>query len=157
MIEVPPSTAILARLMAERLHAGQVRKDGEDYFNHCERVAWNVRRFGNHARAVAFLHDVLEDTDLGVDALQQIFGARLALDVLALTRRPADAYSTYIAQIARGSDTALVVKLADVADNLIGTPKESLSNRYRRAEVVLLEEAARRGLMGEPPPTPSHG
>lgn len=153
MMEEPPSTAILARLIAERLHAGQRRKDGEPYFNHCERVAWNIRRFGNYARAVAFLHDVLEDTGLEASALEKIFGARLALDVLALTRREPH-YSEYIAKIARGSDTALVVKLADVTDNLIGTPKESLSNRYRRAEAVLREEAARRGLVG-PPPTPS--
>lgn len=155
MVEEPPSTAILARLIAERLHAGQRRQDGENYFNHCERVAWGVRRYGNHARAVAFLHDVLEDTDLGADALGKIFGPRLVLDVLALTRRPADAYSTYVEKITNGSDTALVVKLADVTDNLIGTPKESLSNRYRRAEAVLREEVARRGLA--PPPSPSGG
>lgn len=154
MADEPASTAILARLIAERLHAGQVRLDGSDYFRHCERVASGVRDLGFHARAVAFLHDVLEDTAFGVRPLAAIFGPRVVADVVALTRCIDEPYADFIDRIARGSDTALMVKLSDVKDNLVGVPGRSLARRYTRAERVLREEAVRRGLLLQPPPKP---
>lgn len=144
---------MLARLMAERLHAGQLRKDGEPYIHHCERVAHTVRELGHGARAVGFLHDVLEDTELGLTPLLRIFGHEIAGDVATVTRLPAETYAEYIEKVVGGSDVAVAVKLADIRDNLIGLRSidvdGALADRYASARERLLGEALDRKVEGE--------
>ena len=53
--------------LAYEYHYGQVNKhDGEDYMLHVARVAKNVEEAGGGSTeiAVAWLHDILEDTDI---------------------------------------------------------------------------------------------
>lgn len=135
---------MLARFVAEKLHDGQLRKDGEDYFFHCYRVAFAVSRYGEHEITVGYLHDVLEDTEFPEVALDVLFGGEVVADVRTVTRRWSESYGEFIERIcAEGSDAALRVKIADVNDNL-SPALPSLEARYRRALSVLTREAVRR-------------
>lgn len=156
----------LARALARVKHAGQSRKgSGEPYFNHLSRVASRV--IGWRAKALAYLHDLIEDTDLTADDLILLgFPEDLVNDVVALSRReghltypdaldgsatfvPPEEYFDFIERTTRdGSDDALYVKLADLADNLYdpsGWASESLRARYVKSDLMVRAELVRRG------------
>ena len=129
---------------AARKHAGQLRKDGTPYIAHPEAVAEQFN-YGDKAKTVAILHDVLEDTDateeeiwlLGCD--DEIVNAVKALthDKNALT------YMEYIKSIS-GNPIARMVKLADLRHNLSTIDsiedescREFLRKRYQKAMAFL--------------------
>ncbi len=141
---------LLARLIAERLHDGQLRLDDEPYFGHVERVGEDVRALGPRAAVVGYLHDALEDTDLEPCALRSLFGDDVAADVEALTRGTEEPYADYIERVRAGSDVAVAVKLADLRDNLAGDPPPSLRRRYEPAMARLLAEQTARAGAGPP-------
>lgn len=103
----------IARRIATEAHAGQIDKAGSPYIDHPRRVA--ARLTDLRAQAVAWLHDVIEDTDVTPDDLR---GAGIDDDVIAavqlLTRTGDD--GAYYARIA-ADPLAREVKLADIADN----------------------------------------
>ncbi|MBB1502835.1 HD domain-containing protein [Propioniciclava sp. MC1683] len=104
--------------VATDAHAGQVDKAGLPYIEHPRRVAARVaaQTADPDALAAAWLHDVVEDTAVGLDELRQLgFNERVLDAVDALTRRPGegDAYYRRVA----ANPIALMVKRADIADN----------------------------------------
>lgn len=100
---------------AREAHAGQVDKLGDAYFGHVERVARRVH--GPRAIVVAYLHDVLEDTETTIEELRLIFPEWAVTAVIALTHSPkSEPRSAYYARV-RGNDLALDVKLADIDEN----------------------------------------
>jgi hypothetical protein len=110
----------LARQIATAAHAGQVDKAGAPYIDHPARVARRVAAtVGDEhpAVAVAWLHDVVEDTDVTFDDL-----AAAGLDLsqtaalAALTHRPGESRSEYIDRVT-ANELAVLVKRADIADN----------------------------------------
>lgn len=105
----------IARTIAERAHAGQVDKAGKPYIGHPAHVAVSVE--GDKAKAVAWLHDVVEDTPMTFDDLR---AAGIDDEVLAalelLTHDKTVPYMEYVAAI-RENDLARTVKLADLAHN----------------------------------------
>lgn len=122
-------------------HAGQSDKAGEPYLFHVFRVALAVET--EEERAVAALHDVLEDTSVTLgDLVDAGLSADVVAAVFALSRikRYGETYSEYIERVA-ANDLARRVKLADLADNLrperisLLPPDEaaSLSRRYHAA------------------------
>ena len=145
---------IFARALAAYAHEGQKRGDGSPYFPHVQRVADRVAYLGDDAVIVAYLHDIIEDTHLTYEHIRDLFGRSIALDVDTLTRRPGISYQSYIDDIiVCGSDLALAVKIADLADNLIepekGTEYHSRwlslkEDRYERVDAILREEQQRR-------------
>lgn len=104
-----------ARELAGRVHAGQADKAGEPYLGHCERVA--AKLDDDQAKAAAFLHDVLEDTDARESELREQFGDPIIDAVVLLTRRDDVEPVSYYAGI-KSDPLALSVKLADIHDNL---------------------------------------
>ncbi len=77
--------------LARRAHEGQFRAtDGTPYIDHPMEVAELVRDagFGEDVQAAAFLHDVLERSDVTATTLEEEFGARVAMLVAALTEDP---------------------------------------------------------------------
>ncbi len=127
------SSAIqMARELARALLAGQTDKAGRPAFDHAARVAGRV---GSAAAPLAWLHDLVEDTDLTLRAVEAIFGADMATDVCALTRRDGETYTDYIARVCVASETARRVKLADLEDHLelAADIPPTLVERYRRA------------------------
>lgn len=85
-----PITFVLrAMQVASAAHAGHTRLNGEPYINHCLRTAELVHLYAvdksSTAICTALLHDVLEDTDVTVDDLSDLFGNIVAANVLTLT------------------------------------------------------------------------
>ncbi len=95
--------------------------------------------------AAAWLHDVVEDTDITLDDLTELgIPEPVVTAVEALTRRPGEAPDAYYARV--GADPiALLVKLADLADN--SDPKRlSLLDDETRARLTAKYDHARASL-----------
>ncbi|TGB02005.1 HD domain-containing protein [Halobacillus salinus] len=77
-----------AKQYATEAHRGQKRKGSdEDYVRHPIRVAKTLQEAGfNEATVCAgYLHDVVEDTDITLDDIEQEFGKEVAVIVAAHT------------------------------------------------------------------------
>lgn len=115
-----------AEEIARKAHAGQVDKSGRPYIGHIERVANRVA--SDEAKCVAWLHDVLEDTDVLPEAdLRRIFGEEIADGVLSVTHRENESYEDFVRR-ASVNRLGREVKVADLIDN---------SNLSRLEEVTL--------------------
>jgi (p)ppGpp synthase/HD superfamily hydrolase len=131
-----------AETIARAAHAGQVDKTGAPYIDHPRRVAARVE--ADEARAVAWLHDVVEDTAVTLDDLAAQFPAEVVQAVRVLTRRDDDRGEEYYRRV-RANPLALAVKLADIADNtdparqadLDPATRRRLAAKYRHARAVL--------------------
>ncbi|NIR45428.1 MAG: HD domain-containing protein, partial [Gemmatimonadetes bacterium] len=81
---------LLGRAFAysQRAHQGQKRKSGEDYITHCVEVGKILADLYLDTASIcaAFLHDVVEDTDVGVDDVKDEFGDEIATIVDGLTK-----------------------------------------------------------------------
>src|SRR4051794_32931240 len=108
-----------ARALAHKTHIGQRNRHGDLLTEHLERVAAGVPE---EAMTVAFLHDLLEHSDLTIQDL----GASLTDDerasLLLLTRAPGETFEAHSLRIAfargPGSRIARTVKLADLDDHM---------------------------------------
>ncbi|MHB1598378.1 MAG: HD domain-containing protein, partial [Acidimicrobiales bacterium] len=69
-----------AHELASRAHSGQVRLSGEPYVTHSIAVATIVAELGldGTSAAAALLHDVVEDTDVTLEQIDEGFGATVA-------------------------------------------------------------------------------
>jgi (p)ppGpp synthase/HD superfamily hydrolase len=138
----------LAESLARVAHDGQQRKgNGEPYFNHCQRVAYAVAQYGTRAKIIAYLHDLIEDTDVDSWTLLRMFPPSIVQVVQHLTRLESETYRQYLTRIVQSeSKLALVVKLADVEDNLAddgwaGAPRMRYELALRMLRQALYEEA----------------
>lgn len=131
--------------VALNAHQDQVDKGGQPYIWHPIRVALN---FDSAVfRAVALLHDVLEDTDITEDELRDAFGDNVADAVVALTRTPGQGYGAFIEQCAK-NPLAKAVKIADLEDNMtVARLPQPLTDadrkrlkKYKWAHAVLKDE-----------------
>ena len=77
-----------AALLAVRAHQGQVRASGEPFVSHAFATATLAGELQLDAEAVAaaLLHDVVEDTDVTIDAISEEFGAGVAKLVEGVTK-----------------------------------------------------------------------
>ncbi len=142
-MDQPSSGTLSARAetIARAAHAGQVDKTGAPYIDHPRRVAARVE--ADEAQAVAWLHDVVEDTTVTLDELAEQFPASVVEAVDVLTRRDGDGDGYYVR--VRANPLALVVKLADIADNtdparqaaLDAATRQRLGLKYAHAREML--------------------
>jgi (p)ppGpp synthase/HD superfamily hydrolase len=109
-------------------------------------VATAVRSHGEQAIAAAWLHDVAEDTGWTIQRLAQLFPAPVLDAVDALTRRPEESSHEYYMRV-RSDPIALIVKLADIADNTdpgrLGQLPQSTAHRLLRKYTAALRELTR--------------
>ena len=85
------TTVEFARRFAEQSHAGQVRKyTGEAYITHPIRVAELVNEHvqDDNVLCAALLHDVVEDCEVTIEEIEQLFGGEIAEYVWYLTKPP---------------------------------------------------------------------
>ena len=150
MIELQALTAY-AYATAAHAAVGQRRKyTDEPYIVHPVHVALLVVKFGgtDDMISAAYLHDVVEDTGVSIEDIQDMFGPDVALIVDGLTdvsvpedgnravRKAMDrvhsAEATYEAQF---------VKCADIIDNAgdIGANDPSFNVLYRKEMAMLLD------------------
>lgn len=108
-----------ALALACKAHAGQKYGPDEDYINHPIRVA-NAFLSNDELRSAAVLHDVVEDSEVTLDDIEQAFGKRMREILDALTHRKHESYRDYLLRCAKDSD-ALTVKMEDVRQNLFAS------------------------------------
>jgi (p)ppGpp synthase/HD superfamily hydrolase len=130
----------LAESIARRAHHGQTEEStGDPYLRHVQRVVAMVD--GNEAKAVAWLHDVIEDSPVTAAGLLAA-GLPVAIvsSVTYLTRL-SGSYAEYIERLkASGDSVAISVKIADLRDHLRPNCPARLRPRYEAAWSVLTSE-----------------
>ena len=148
-----------AQSLAAECHDGMVDKYGNPYMEHLERVADRVREmeydFVDETSeiemyvATAYLHDIVEDTEITRDELDALFGEVVIAAIFRLTRDTGMTYAEYIERVlSRDSlptlagKIARVVKLADLLDHVSGpTPcPPSLKKRYEKSLYRLISK-----------------
>ena len=142
-----------ARLVAFRLHRGQVEPGGAPLIAHVRRVAVGTPEF---ARPVAWLHEVLEWTAVAEEELLANGVSDDELRALRLLNRSTahgslDGYLAHIAMIARADGhagkLARSVKLADLEDRIRHDHRQADGSRlpYEEALETILDAIADAG------------
>ena len=112
-----------AKSFAKYAHAGEVDKAGVDYYaGHLTTVASMVET--EEEKVVAFLHDVVEDTDATLFDLFSYFVPSFGYEIAhviadavdAMTKRAEENYDNYLSRV-KENPIATVVKLADLEHN----------------------------------------
>ena len=124
--------------IAKKAHLGQIDKAGEDYIKHPEKVASFVN--SDEEKAVAYLHDVIEDTELTLEDLREYgFSEEVLKAVDVITKKKGQDYQTYLNSV-KENKLARVVKLADLRHNsdltrLINITEKDIERKekYQRA------------------------
>ena len=109
------SQATKAHEVAKKAHFGQTDRAGIDYIKHPETVASFVTT--DEEKAVAYLHDVIEDTTLTLlDLKKEGFSKNIIEAVDILTKKKGQDYQSYL-NLVKTNELARVVKLADLRHN----------------------------------------
>lgn len=104
-----------AYALAKKAHLGQKGKGGNDYIEHLKAVASMMDT--DIEKAVAYLHDVVEDTKISFDDLKEYgFPNQIIEAVKALTKQKNESYDVYIDRVIK-NPIAKKVKLADMKHN----------------------------------------
>ena len=115
---------------AYQLHEGQYRKSGEPYIAHPIAVAGLLRDLGGDSVTIAagFLHDIVEDTEVTPEEIEERFGIKVRLLVEGVTKLSKFNFSSTTERqaenfrrmfLAMATDIrVIVVKLADRLHNM---------------------------------------
>lgn len=140
----------LAQSIAVAAHEGQVDKAGKPYIEHPAHVASGVQ--GDAAKAVAWLHDVVEDTSLTFADLRERGVAPEIVEALKLlTHDESVPYLEYVRSL-KSNLLAREVKLADLRHNsdLSRLPRitekdQRRAEKYAKAIAILEGEGSEGG------------
>jgi len=126
----------IAEQIAREAHKGQKRPIGkEDYITHPEAVANSFEDV--ECKIVAWLHDVLEDSELEFkDLIKKGIPYHLAQSVDYLTREEDQNYKDYLLQISE-DEIATKVKIADLKHNLLNLKNGNMRDKYILALYIL--------------------
>ncbi len=128
-----------------KLHEGQYRKSGEPYIAHPVAVAGLLRELGGDSATIAagFLHDVVEDTEVTSEEIEELFGTDVRLLVDGVTKLSKFNFSSKTERqaenfrrmfLAMAQDIrVIVVKLADRLHNMRTLEHLSAEKQYRIA------------------------
>lgn len=123
-------------------------KDGEPMIRHTERVVANLlaRGYRGDVISVAWLHDVVEDTDITLDELRESFSTLVIWGVDAITHREDMALEDYWARVGNNLLALRVKLLGDLPDNtdpdrrarLDIATRDRLGRKYLAAYLALI-------------------
>ena len=125
--------------IAKKAHLGQIDKAGEDYIKHPEKVASFVS--SDEEKSVAYLHDVIEDTELTLEDLREYgFSEEVLKAVDVITKKKGQDYQTYLNSV-KENKLARVVKLADLRHNsdltrLINITEKDVERREKYQKAI---------------------
>lgn len=130
----------IARTIATQAHEGQFRRDGvTPYMEHPAAVASRAPK-SEESQAAAWLHDVLEDTDLSrQDLIAQGIPEDVVTAVEALTKQDGLSYEENLERVA-SNELARGVKIADMLSNLADSPTQNQIRKYAHGLLRLLGE-----------------
>jgi len=125
--------------IAKEAHKGQLDKAGVDYIQHPLNVAAMVE--SPEEKAVALLHDVIEDTDISVEDLRtKGMPGDVVEAVFALTKLKDIDYFEYLNRV-KDNPLARKVKLADLSHNSdisrIPNPREKDKERIKKYKLAI--------------------
>lgn len=131
--------------LAYAAHHGQTDKSGQPYIFHPYHLAEQMT--DEISTCAALLHDVVEDTAVTIEELEQEFPKEVTGVLRLLTHEKGTDYFDYVRAI-KGNPVAVKVKLADLAHNsdetrfagCDGMPAEQLvkwREKYARARRIL--------------------
>lgn len=131
--------------IAKKAHKGQKDKAGVDYINHPIYVASLLET--DEQKAVAYLHDVIEDTNITIDDLKSYgFPKHIVEAVEAITKKELESYDDYLKRVANNS-LAKIVKIADLIHNSDLTRLKSITQedinrkiKYQKSIIKLSEK-----------------
>lgn len=149
---------------ATRKHAGQKRKDGQDYITHPIAVAaiaikifneeylpkWDdtpadqieVMEILEELYILSVLHDTYEDTDTTLEEIRELFGSEIAHGVDMLSRKDKSVtYFEFIMKIVGRPWEWIIalVKRADLEHNMSDLKEGQLKEKYRFARYALIQ------------------
>ena len=129
--------ATIAEPLARHAHRHQKRRDGSPYIHHPKRIA--ARMTTDDEKAVAWLHDVLEDTmTTAVDLINAKLSEHVINAVIVLTKVHGESYMAYLSGV-RANPLACRVKIADMLDNLSDDPTPRQIRKYAKGLLYLTE------------------
>lgn len=131
-----------AMKIAYAAHHGQVDKGGIPYIFHPYHLAEQMP--DEYTTCVALLHDVVEDTEVTLEALAKVFPKEVVDAVATMTHRKDEPYLEYVKRVCT-NPIARTVKLADLRHNseesrLEGADEATLAyfrEKYRKAFEIL--------------------
>jgi guanosine-3',5'-bis(diphosphate) 3'-pyrophosphohydrolase len=147
-----------AREYALRVH-GQQQYGDKPYVFHLDQVVALLRKYGEDAQVIGYLHDTVEDTEATLAEVRREFGALVAECVDLVSDAPgpdrksrkAKTYAR-LAKVSGPSELALVVKAADRLANVRMCIKENncdLLRVYQQEQPTFYRSAYRAGLCDE--------
>ena len=125
-----------ARELASVAHQGQTRDEGTPYFEHVNRVAQRLidKNESSHSIVIAYLPDVLEDTNITYEELKEQFGKYVADGVSVLTKQKGADVKKYLQNIIEYKSSRIAyIKLFDRIDNISSLalcPDENKVRKY---------------------------
>lgn len=124
-------------LFAQKMHAGQFRRDGKTpYFSgHVAKVA--ALGQNNDEKIVGFCHDLLEDTEATIEDLQALGCTKEQIKAVELlTKKKGVDYLDYIGKI-KQNPLARAVKINDINCNLADDPTDKQKEKYGKVLEIL--------------------
>ena len=125
--------------IAANAHRGQKYGDGSAYIWHPIKVAQRIDDAGHDDELVmiALLHDVVEDSDWSLDDLRERGASeRVIAGVDGMSRRHYESYAEFIDRCRENPDS-VIVKRADMEENLSGDCPPSLASKYHKYLAIL--------------------
>jgi (p)ppGpp synthase/HD superfamily hydrolase len=132
-----------AKKLAYEKHKNQKRKDGiAPYSDHLEGVVNRLKNLGitdKNILSAAWLHDIIEDTDVTFDQINEKFGREIAVMVLSLSKDKSiakkDIEQQYITQLKNATIQAKIIKLCDISANLKDLSNAPISKTQKNKQV----------------------
>lgn len=108
---------LTSKEIAIKAHGDTLDKGGQPYINHPERIVNSLSNCCMITQSIAWLHDVVEDTEI---TLQDLKDAGLCEEIIngvdAITKKDGEVYTDYLKRV-KDNKYALEVKKADILDN----------------------------------------
>lgn len=130
----------LAAYVSRHAHHGQFRRDRvTPYFEHIKAVVDRVGGESEVIVAVAYLHDVIEDTKETAETLRARGFPESVVSSVVLLTKGKENYETYLAGV-KVCEVATKVKVADMLSNLADDPSKKQILKYAKGLLFLLSK-----------------